>query len=150
MKSIKCCTLLIVLIVFFIGPYSVNAQEKKSNLSSWPELKSFHMVIAQTFHPAEEGNLKPIRERSDELYNKALILESSKVPADFNKPEILRARKELSELTKDLDDLIKKNESDEEVMKSLTSVHDSFHKIVGLCSKDNEEHHEKSEEKTKE
>lgn len=61
------------------------------SINDWAELKQFHGVMSQTFHPAEEGNLKPIKERSAELLQKATALKQSKVPAAFDKPEIKKA-----------------------------------------------------------
>ena len=37
---------------------------KSSSTENWKELKEFHKVMAQTFHPMEEGDYKPIRQRS--------------------------------------------------------------------------------------
>src|SRR5436190_12100701 len=60
---------------------------KSSSTENWKELKAFHMVMAQTFHPMEEGDYKPIRQRSAELFEKARLLAESNIPAEFNKPE---------------------------------------------------------------
>ena len=118
--------------------------ESHGKMGEWPALGEFHEVMAKTFHPSEEGNLKPIRERSSELHAKAVKLAESKIPASFNSKEIIEATKELSLKTKQLEELVKKNGSDEEVTKLLASTHDAFHKIVGLCSKD-DDHEEKKE-----
>jgi hypothetical protein len=133
----------------FLSFYSARAQEAKHNdMSSWAELKSFHMVMAQTFHPSEEGNLKPIRERSGELYEKAVALDKSKAPAEFNTPEIQAATKDLVQKTKELNDLVKSKGSDEKVKELLAATHNSFHKIVGLCNKgeSQDERHEEHKE----
>jgi hypothetical protein len=37
----------------------------------WAELEAYHDVMSQTFHPAEEGKLEPIRKRAGELAEKA-------------------------------------------------------------------------------
>jgi len=42
-------------------------------MDQWPALKTFHEVLSQTFHPSEEGNLEPIKSRSEELMNKAAL-----------------------------------------------------------------------------
>jgi hypothetical protein len=42
--------------------------------SDWAELKEFHGVMSQTFHPAEEGKLDPIKTRSTEMVEKAVAL----------------------------------------------------------------------------
>ena len=38
------------------------AMPKPDTFASWPEIKTFHKVMSQTFHPSEEGNLQPIKE----------------------------------------------------------------------------------------
>ena len=53
------------------------------NKTEWKELSAFHGVMSQTFHPAEEGDLKPIRERSGELVEKAKAWKASAIPADY-------------------------------------------------------------------
>lgn len=136
-KFIPGCFAMIASALIFTLP----AQSQHKEFETWKELKDFHAVISKTFHPAEEGNFKPIRERSTELNDKAEKLSASKIPADLNRPEVVVAVKELNTKTKELDVLIKAKGSDEKVNTLLTSVHDSFHKIVGLCSHD--EHHEK-------
>ena len=117
---------------------TVNAQ---SSVEKWVELKEFHKVMAQTFHPMEEGDYKPIKERSGEMAEKARLLVDSKVPAEFNKPEMLQAIQELNAGSRKLDASIKNKATDEEINKSLTALHDTFHKIVGLC-KPGDGHHE--------
>lgn len=103
---------------------------------AWQALKDFHMVMAQTFHPAEEGKFGPIRERSGEMLAKAQLLASSKVPASFMSPAITKAIEELVEGSAKLDKLIKKNGKDDKVKESLVKLHDTFHVIQGLCSDD--------------
>ncbi|NOT36195.1 MAG: superoxide dismutase [Saprospiraceae bacterium] len=105
----------------------------KGKFDDWPEIKSFHEVMAQTFHPAEEGNFSAIRSRSSELASKAATLSSSKIPKEFLKKEVTDVLKSLVEGTKSLDKLVKKKASDKSIMKSLNSVHDSFHKVMDVC-----------------
>ena len=140
-------TLFALIISLLTFSQAAKSQEKEKQggnhkeFSEWKELKNFHEVISHTFHPMEEGNFKPIREKSGELNNAAAALATSKIPADLNRLDVVSAVKELSTKTKQLDELVQKKGSDEKVKEQLTSVHDSFHKIVGLCSKD--EHSEK-------
>jgi hypothetical protein len=110
-------------------------------MEDWKELKEFHKVMAQTFHPMEEGDYKPIRERSGEMAEKARLLVESKVPAEFNKPEMIQAIQELSKGSRTLDAMIKNKATDEEINKSLTALHDTFHKIVGMCQPGQHEDH---------
>ncbi len=99
----------------------------------WAELKAFHGVMSETFHPAEEGKLEPIKTRSGEMVEKAVTWQKSTPPAEFNKPEIKKELKNLVKGAKELDKMVKKNAADADLTKKLSSLHDVFHNIVGLC-----------------
>ena len=100
---------------------------------TWSELKAFHEVMAQTFHPSEEGDLAPIRARSGEMYEKAVALQNGPVPLSFNNAEIKKAISDLVTGSKELDVMVKNNGSDKEVTAKLDQLHDTFHIIQGLC-----------------
>lgn len=102
--------------------------------SSWKELNDFHMVMAQTFHPVEENNFKPLRERSGELVARAVDLKNSKVPASFNTPEITKAIDELVKGATELDKINTKKVKDGVLKVKIEKLHDKFHEIQGLCS----------------
>ncbi|MFN5711321.1 MAG: hypothetical protein ACK46S_04775 [Bacteroidota bacterium] len=111
------------------------------NKAEWKELKDFHTVMSQTFHPAEEGNLKPIRERSAEMVKAAEAWKKSAIPADYkNVKDIQETLNKLVDGSKNLDKQIKAKASDEEIKKSITALHDVFHTIVGLCRPGQDDH----------
>ncbi|MCB9182971.1 MAG: hypothetical protein H6591_03560 [Flavobacteriales bacterium] len=108
----------------------VCAQEKKA----WSELSAFHTVMSQTFHPAEEGDLKPIRERSGELVEKAVAWQNSPIPTEYADVKgIEKSLAALVEGSKALDEAIKAGAKDEAIIRDLSALHDVFHTIVGLC-----------------
>jgi putative intracellular protease/amidase len=112
--------------------------KKPSIFDQWAALKTFHGVMSQTFHPAEEGKLEPIKTRSGEMLEKANALSKSAIPTEFNTPKILDAVKRLQSGSKALDKLVKnKKTTDAEITKSITALHDVFHEIVGLCKDEN-------------
>lgn len=100
---------------------------------AWKELKDFHKIMSQTFHPAEENNLNPIRERSQEMLDKAFALKNGKIPASFDTPEIKKAIDELVKGAEELNKLNKKKTKDAVLKEKLTALHDTFHVIQGLC-----------------
>jgi Tfp pilus assembly protein PilO len=108
----------------------------QSTFDAWPELKAFHTVMSATFHPAEEGNLKPIKAQSADLAAKAAKLQNSLPPKEFSKPTIIAAVKKLATESKALDLLIKKKAKDAIILKNLTALHNRFHEIVGLCKEE--------------
>lgn len=129
----------ITLFLCFLAVTSISNAQNKSKFDSWSELKDFHKVMSQTFHPSEEGNLEPIKQRSGEMVEKANLLAKSVIPAEFNKKEVVSAVKRLAKDSKKLDKLVKNKKSDKEITEALAKLHDVFHEIIGLCS--NEEHH---------
>ncbi|MBK5283790.1 MAG: hypothetical protein JJE25_00165 [Bacteroidia bacterium] len=135
----------LVMIIALLTGFAVKTQAQAS-AKDWAELKTFHSIMAATFHPSEDGDLKPIRERSGEMAEKAKLLAASKVPADFDKPEMKKAVQELVEGTAKLDGMIKKKATDKELTEFLAGLHDTFHKIVGLCQPgDKHEEHDHSD-----
>jgi hypothetical protein len=118
---------------FFLVVSNLSAQ---TTFEKWPAIKTFHGVMSQTFHPAEEGDLNPIKTRSEEMVQKANALSKEAIPAEFKTPAILASIKKLQAGSKKLDLLIKAKGNDKEVLAAITSLHDVFHEIVGLCSEE--------------
>jgi Iron/manganese superoxide dismutases, C-terminal domain len=94
-----------------------NVVPKKSKFDVWPAIKDFHKVLSETFHPTEKGDFAPIKARSAELMQKAVLKNLKKIKADSKK----------------LNDLVVKKASDEAIKKALVLVHDTFHQIVEVC-----------------
>ena len=123
-------TLLLVLIATTTG---FGQEKKKSPFENWPELKAFHTVMSQTFHPSEEGNLEPIKTRATELKNAAGTLAASKIPADLDNEKVRAAVNKLKENSVVMEKMIADKKSDKEITEYLSSLHDTFHEIIGLC-----------------
>lgn len=119
------------IVVFLLIVNTVSAQ---TTFEKWPTLKTFHEVMSQTFHPAEEGDFDPLKTRSLELYHKAEALLKNDIPEEFRTNTILSASERLQLKSKALHKLVLSKASDEELVKSLTELHNIFHEIVGLCS----------------
>lgn len=136
MKKIK------FLFLAILGLLFVNqTSQAQGKFDKWPEIKEFHKVMSQTFHPAEEGNLTPIKTRSTEMVNKAQILAKSKIPAEFDNKAVKKAIKDLVKGSKALDKLVKKNAPDEEIKKAIFALHDTFHQVVDKCQPGHDHDH---------
>lgn len=120
--------LAIAAVLFFAN--AINAQ---SVSDKWPAIKTFHGVMSETFHPAEEGNLVPIKARSQEMVEKAEALLKSDIPAEFKTPTIMASAERIQIKSKALHKMILSGASDVDITKKLTELHDTFHEIVGLC-----------------
>jgi len=101
---------------------------------AWAALKEFHSVMSQTFHPMEEGNYQPIRGRAAEMSVKAVNLSNTKIPASFDSADVKMAIAELVTGSAALEKLVSKKAKDEKIKDSLIKLHDTFHKIQGLCA----------------
>lgn len=128
---------LVLIVISIINFQFVQAQ---SIMDKWPELKTFHSIMSQTFHPSEEGNLQPIKERSKEMMEKATQLADSKIPLEYKTDAIVKAVEQLKSDTKKLHKMIGNKAIDKEITAALSALHDVFHQIVGLCKKENEQH----------
>ncbi len=126
----------IALLMFSVA---VIAQNK---ISDWPELKTFHGVMSTTFHPSEEGNLAPIKERAGEMLDKAVALQASKAPEAFATEKIKSAVNRLVAGSKELKMIVDQKQADDVITKKLAALHDVFHEIVGLCVHGEGEKHE--------
>ena len=105
-----------------------------SSTATWKEQSAFHTVMSQTFHPAEEGDFKPIRERSGEMVEKAKAWKASAIPANYTDVKGIGSSLDaLVDGSTKLDAKIKAGAKDEEILKDLSALHDVFHTIVGLC-----------------
>ena len=127
MKHIKA-----LLIIAFI--FAANTISAQSITEKWPAMKEFHEVMSQTFHPAEEGNLAPIKARSEEMKLKAEALLKSDIPKEYKTNLIMGSAGKLQYKSAYLHKLVTTKASDEAILKSITDLHETFHEIVGLCS----------------
>ncbi len=128
----------VVLSLFMLFTAVAFAQNKvASKMDSWAELKSFHTVMSQTFHPSEDGNLQPIKERAGEMLEAAIALHKSQTPADLDKAKMSDATLRLATQCKFLVGMVVEKKSDEDITKQLAAAHNVFHEIAGMC---NEKH----------
>lgn len=119
---------------------TANAQTPVTSQAQWPEKNEFHKVMAQTFHPSEEGNYEPIRSRIGEMHEKAVAWMNSTPPKEYDKPEIKATQKEMIGQIVELQAMINKKATNDELKPKMEALHETFHKIVGLCS--NDDNHE--------
>ena len=102
--------------------------------TGWDELDAYHTVMAATFHPAEEGNLKPLMERAGELAEKAKTLKASAIPEKYQKEGVKTSIKLLAKESKAMVKYVKTKPSDADLTKSITALHDRFHQVMEECT----------------
>ena len=126
MKKVKA---LFIMIVLFLTTSSVYSQEAK-----WQQMEDFHAVMSVTFHPAEDDNLQPLKEKSGDLLKTATAWQKGPVPQGYNaaitKPILKRLVKQCNIINK----AVTAGKSDAELKKLITEGHDIFHEIKEKCS----------------
>ena len=123
---------LLIIVTALANSKPVLAQQK----AKWNELEAFHDVMSQTFHPAEEGKLEPIRTRSVEMVEKALAWKESSSPEGYDKNAVKKNLKKLVRGAKEINKLVLKNASDKEIKEDLAELHNVFHEIMEKCEKE--------------
>ncbi|CAN5487766.1 hypothetical protein BH11BAC1_BH11BAC1_13590 [soil metagenome] len=134
-------------IITLISAFAVTGATSQTPITAqaqWAEKNEFHKVMAQTFHPSEEGNYEPIRSRIGEMYDKAVAWMNSTPPKEFDKPEVKSTLKEMTGEIIAIKAMIENKATNEELKPKMEALHETFHKIVGMCAKDDhaEESHE--------
>jgi hypothetical protein len=125
----------IVLLAGITLSASAHAQSK----ANWKEMNDFHGVMSTTFHPAEEGDLEPIKKRSQEMIDKAVAWQQSTAPEGYDKKAAEETLKKLVKESRNLHKMIKAGSPDKEIVAKLTALHDIFHEIMEKCT--GEGHH---------
>lgn len=116
-------------------PQKSESQKSAPKLEEWTELETFHNIMAETFHPMEEGDMKPIMTRAQEMEDKAKTWQSSKMPARYEpiKDSVYFYLGKLVLESQSLGDMVSKKAKEEDIKKNLTALHDRFHAITALC-----------------
>ncbi|MEP7163407.1 MAG: hypothetical protein ABI741_01870 [Ferruginibacter sp.] len=108
----------------------------QSGKTGWPEMKTFHSFMSSTYHPTEEGNFKPLREKADSLLITAKAWQASKIPANYKVEETTATLGELVKQCENIVGAIKAKAADEKLKVLISDAHDMFHKIVEKCRKE--------------
>ena len=110
-------------------PFVITAQEK----SDWKEMQNFHSLISATFHPSEEGNLKPLKAKSDSLLSAAKIWKAAKVPSGFKPAETAETLTKLVKQCELVSISVKAKKDDVTLKAKIKEAHDIFHSVAEKC-----------------
>jgi len=98
--------------------------------TEWPGLDSFHMTMAEVFHPLKDsGDVRPIMARATELADEAEKWANAPLPEKVNNDEVKQLLAELKTGTRDLANQIKEGTEEDVAGTRLYELHDLFHKI---------------------
>lgn len=114
----------------FAAFFAFNSVSAQTIIEKWPQIKAYHEIMSKTFHSSVEGNLTPIKTHSQLLLEKAEALSVENMPEEFRSPKIIESLVALKKDTKTLYDLVQQKSSDDEIIKALSKLNDTFLKIV--------------------
>ncbi len=100
----------------------------ESSSEEWKEMDSFHLIMAETFHPYKDSaNLEPVKVHAEHVAMEAEKWAATTLPDKVNNDDIKTKLDKLKTDTRALSDKIKAGGSDEEIAAQLTAVHNLFH-----------------------
>ncbi len=129
MKKVK---VLCIMFAISLATLSVYAQEAK-----WQQMENFHAVMSVTFHPADDGNLKPLKEKSGDLLTAARAWQEGAVPQGFNATLTGPILKRLVKQCNSINKAVASGKSDAALKKMIKEAHEIFHEIKEKCLQPN-------------
>lgn len=125
-----------------------NNQEKQEEMeeaetpAEWPERDAFHEYMANTWHPADEGDFAPLKEMARDMAASADAWATADIPEEYNKDGVAETLSKLSEEANALADKVEEGSaSDDELLTEIANLHDTFHTIVEKCHGGEGHHH---------
>jgi hypothetical protein len=123
--------LLVVVCIAVVMAHCGKKAETESDQDEWPEMDSFHMVMAEAYHPYKDSaNLAPARKLAGEMALEAERWQGSDLPKKVNNDEMKAMLEKLKSGTRAFSDKVNATAPDEELGSSLTAIHDNFHEIM--------------------
>jgi len=120
---------------------SADSNAKQNDTTEWVEMDSFHLIMAEAFHPYKDSaNLEPVKRLADELSQEAETWSTASLPERVNNDEMKAQLDQLKEDTRALLIMIKGGASDDEIGTALQALHDSFHGIMEAWHGSDHEH----------
>ena len=122
-------------LLFFALTMLIGSAFAQTEKAVWSEMKAFHTLMSSTFHPAEEGNFAPLKEKVADLYRASKVWVAAEIPADFKAEETKVTLNKLMIQCHEIWVQVEAKATDDKLKQMITEAHDTFHKVVGECKK---------------
>ncbi len=97
----------------------------------WPEMDSFHLIMAEAFHPYKDSaNLEPVKRLAAEMATEAEKWAAASLPQKVDNGEMKNQLNILKADARAFAEMIEGGAPDETIGSSLTALHDTFHSIM--------------------
>jgi hypothetical protein len=130
-------------LIFVVACSGKTKTDEVANTESadWKEMDSFHMIMAEAFHPYKDSsNLEPAKKLAEEMALEAEKWSTATLPSKVDTDEVKASLGKLKTDTRALADLIKNGADDQTVGTALNALHDSFHGIMEAWHGGGEKH----------
>lgn len=101
--------------------------------SGWKQLDAFHKLLQDTWHPAQNGDLKPARAKAAEFVAGAETWAKSKGPAKCDNEMARKAIPGVVSDAKAFGNAVAGSASDDAVKAALKKAHDAFEMVAMPC-----------------
>jgi hypothetical protein len=118
--------------VFLMSAISFAQTAKKIE---WKEMKAFHEIMSTVYHPTEEGNFAPLKEKAIDLFKAAKVWRDSKVPSELMAEQTKAMLNKLLTKGREISSAVQLYTTDNELKVIIVAAHDMFHKIAVECDK---------------
>lgn len=138
MKKVSVWALAALLAVACNQNDATNEKEKTEGSSvktekSWKEMDEFHTTLSATFHPAESGNLQPVKDSAQVLVSRAETWKTGVVPAGYDAAVAAPLLERLSAQALVLQTGVQQAANDSVLTVEITRLHDIYHEITEKC-----------------
>lgn len=131
-----------IIYLVFLGIIGACAGKHETTESDdWAELDSYHMIMAESFHPLKDSsNLAPAKANAEVLAAEAAKWTSAELPERVNTDEMKSMIAKLNTSTRAFADMVGAGATDEELAAALTALHGEFHHIMEAWEGGHEHH----------
>jgi hypothetical protein len=124
---------LLIMLNVIVGCSSRHGEHQEeatdAEADEWTAMDSFHMIMAETFHPYKDSsNLQPIKDHAEELKAEAIKWADAPLPSRVDNEKVKQDLISLKTDATALAELVKTG-TDQEIAASLIELHDRFHKL---------------------
>lgn len=99
-------------------------------MAAWNKnVDAYHAIMSSTFHPAEEGNLEPLKSQAENLAARAADWAAAPVPMAM-KGKVEGPLRKLADDSKKIAEMVKNKASDQALTDAITKLHDVFHGLM--------------------
>lgn len=102
-------------------------------MSAWKEMDAFHAMLGTTFHPAQKGELAPLKANASTLAARARTWSESTPPQACATPDPREAVRGIAASASALAERVAANAPDAELTTAIGAIHDSFEALEKQC-----------------